>query len=188
MHLLDFYLSKLPPEALAKDIFYVRPLDVLPANATAPWYSATPVGSRTLSKKVKDMCQKAGVQGHKTNHSLRATGASSMYEAEVPETPIQERTGHRSMQALRVYERSTEKQHQAVSAVLSSTSHASFHKEMSSVDQNVHCAPSGGAASFSFSNLHGCTINITSQPQNCMMNNEEEFDKQLCDAIETELL
>ena len=63
VHLLDFYLSKLPPEALAKDIFYVRPLDVLPANATTPWYSATPVGSRTLSKKVKDMCQKA--RGHK---------------------------------------------------------------------------------------------------------------------------
>ena len=131
VHLLDFYLSKLPPEALAKDLFYVRPLEVLPANVNAPWYSTTPVGSCTLSKKVKDMCQKAGVQGHKTNHSLRATGASSMYEAEVPETLIQERTGHRSLQALRVYERSTEKQHQAVSAVLSSTSHASFHTEMS---------------------------------------------------------
>ena len=78
---------------------------------------------------VKDICQRAGIQGNKTNHSLQATGATAMYEAEVPESLIQERTGHRSLKALRVYERSTEAQHQAVSAVLSSRT--TFHSEMS---------------------------------------------------------
>ena len=41
----------------------------------------------------KDMCQVAGIEGHKTNHSLRATGASELFEAGVPEKIIKERTG-----------------------------------------------------------------------------------------------
>ena len=50
------------------------------------------------------ICARAGVEGHKTNHSLRATGTTAMYEAQVhvPEKLIQERTGHRSLKALRV--------------------------------------------------------------------------------------
>jgi integrase len=35
-----------------------------------------------------------------TNHSLRATGATRLFEANVPEKLIQERTGHRSIDAL----------------------------------------------------------------------------------------
>ena len=52
----------------------------------------------------KDMCSEAHISGHKTNHSLRATGASELFEAGVPEKIIKERTGHRSLEALRLYE------------------------------------------------------------------------------------
>ena len=38
----------------------------------------------------------------KTNHSLRATAASELFCANVPEKLIQERTGHKSLQALRI--------------------------------------------------------------------------------------
>ncbi len=65
----------------------------------------------------KDMCAEAGVSGHKTNHSLRATGASELFEAGVPEKIIKERTGHRSLEALCLYERTTRDQHQAVSVI-----------------------------------------------------------------------
>ena len=57
-----------------------------------------------------------------TNHSLRATSATHMYRSGVPEKVIQERTGHRSLEALRIYERSDSQQHQAVSNILSSSS------------------------------------------------------------------
>ena len=52
VYLLDMYISKLPPEAVEKDIFYLRPLDAKPADHTQPWYSSLPVGKHTLNEKV----------------------------------------------------------------------------------------------------------------------------------------
>ena len=49
-----------------------------------------------------------------TNHSLRATAASRMFEKGVPEKIIAERTGHRSLSGLRAYEKTTEEQTKAV--------------------------------------------------------------------------
>ena len=54
LHLLDLHISKLPPDAIEKDLFYTRPLERLPANDTQPWYTAVPVGRTTLGKRVKD--------------------------------------------------------------------------------------------------------------------------------------
>ena len=48
------------------------------------------------------MCESVGVKG-KTNHSLGATGATRLFEANVPEKLIKERNGHRSADALRLY-------------------------------------------------------------------------------------
>ena len=78
-----------------------------------------------------DMCLKAGVEGKKTNHSLRATSATQMYQSGVyqsgvPEKVIQERTGHRSLKALRCYKRTNEAQHQAVSSVLAAPKPAGY--------------------------------------------------------------
>ena len=42
---------------------------------------------------VKEMCKKAGIEGTKSNHSLRATGATELYRAGVPEK-IGQDTGH----------------------------------------------------------------------------------------------
>ena len=64
------------------------------------------------------MCRQAGVSGNKTNHSLRATGATQMYNG-VPEKFIQEKTSHRSLEALWMYECVNQQQHQAVLNVLS---------------------------------------------------------------------
>lgn len=51
-------------------------------------------------------------------YTIRATGASMMFQAGVPEKIVQERTGHRSLEALRMYERTTTTQHMEVSRVL----------------------------------------------------------------------
>ncbi len=62
----------------------------------AVWYSSTPstpIGRNQLARMVPEMCMLGNISGHKTNHSLRATGATMLYEAEVPEKIIQERTG-----------------------------------------------------------------------------------------------
>ena len=51
---------------------------------------------------VQDMCSDAGIEGKKTNHSLRVNGASTLFEAGVPERVIQQRTGHRSLLSVNV--------------------------------------------------------------------------------------
>ncbi len=65
------------------------------------------------------MFAETGLGGNKTNHSLRVTGASALFDAGVPERIIQSRTGHRSLDALRVYERVTDAQSHQVSKILS---------------------------------------------------------------------
>lgn len=47
-----------------------------------------PVGKNMLSKMVPDMCIEAGLT-RKTNHSLRVSGTSCLFEAGVPERLIQ---------------------------------------------------------------------------------------------------
>ena len=42
--LLDKYISKLPLNAVKKDLFYCRALDVVPKEENAPWYVAVAVG------------------------------------------------------------------------------------------------------------------------------------------------
>ena len=65
------------------------------------------------------MCEEAGATGEKSNHSLRVAGTCALLDAGVPERIIQGRTGHRSLEALRMYERVTDKQEEKVSKILS---------------------------------------------------------------------
>ena len=56
-------------------------------------------------KMVKNMCDEAGIVGNKSNYSLHVAGASSLFDAGVPERIIQQTTGHRSVEGLGVYEK-----------------------------------------------------------------------------------
>ena len=40
IHILDAYLSKLPPKAYESDLFYLRPLAEIPTDTSKPWYAA----------------------------------------------------------------------------------------------------------------------------------------------------
>jgi hypothetical protein len=62
VNVLDKYISKLPPHALEHDIFYLRPLQAVPADPNAPWYAPVPVGRDTLQKKIHLMCEQAGIK------------------------------------------------------------------------------------------------------------------------------
>ena len=83
--LLDKYLSTVPESAKTNDIFYVRSLVKLPESEDAPWLTSVPVGENQLSKMVKEMCAQAEIKGNKTNHSLRASGITSLFRAGISE-------------------------------------------------------------------------------------------------------
>lgn len=101
--LLDLYINKLSPSA-ETDLFYCKPMASAPMDDSSPWFFNIPVGKNMLSKMVPEMCAEAGLAGKKTNHSLRFTGTSCIFEAGVPEKLIQQRTGHRSLESLCKYE------------------------------------------------------------------------------------
>ena len=72
-------MSKLPPKAVGKDLFYCKPAKS--AVNGKPWYHVTAVGHNTSKKKLKDMFLEAGLDGiNISNHSLRATGVSGIIQ------------------------------------------------------------------------------------------------------------
>ena len=93
----------------------MRPADHPTANC---WYSKIPLGHTKLSKTVARLCASAGIQGHKTNHSLRATTTSRLYHSGVDEQLVMERTGHRSLEGVRSYKRTSDAQREALSDIL----------------------------------------------------------------------
>ena len=66
-----------------------------------------PLSLTKLKDLLKKMCKDAHMEGNFTNHSLRAIEATLLFDAGVPEMIIQKRTGHKSLDALRTYERVT---------------------------------------------------------------------------------
>ena len=92
--ILDLYFAKVPAEAIRVDsAFYLCPLERMPDDVMLPWFSKQAVGKNKLNTMVKTMCVTDGVLT-KTNHSLRATAATEMFQASVPEKAIQKRSGH----------------------------------------------------------------------------------------------
>ena len=175
--LLDFYFSKCPQPAKA-DVFYLRPLPKVPSGHDSPWFSSVPLGKNKLAQFVKEMCKEADVGGNKTNHSLRATGATAMFSAGVPEKLVKSVTGHKSTKALEIYERLTAEQKEAVSKVL--TLGGEYAPQPTKPQDGMNTAPQqlnvlqaasqrgGNLMGTMFSGLSGCTINIT--PQNFVVN------------------
>ena len=115
--LFSFYFQKIPQEYQG-NAFYLRPCSVTPEEHTESWFMCQPVA---LDSMVARMFEAVGVRGN-TNHSLRVTGTTRLFNAQVPEKIVQERSGHRSLDSLRCYERTSKEQHQAVLSILSSAS------------------------------------------------------------------
>ena len=65
---------------------------------------------------MQEMCEEAGVE-KKTNHSLRATGCTALFNAGVPVKMICDVTGHRS-NAIQLYKRPPEEQKKQVSKIM----------------------------------------------------------------------
>ena len=81
--ILDTHISKLPEEAKKNDLFYCRAIQKAPKDG--PWYTAVPIGRNLLQNLVHSICEEAGVTGQKSNHSLWAMGATTLFAAGVPE-------------------------------------------------------------------------------------------------------
>ena len=159
-------------------MFYVRPLARV-KNPSLPWYTSVLFGRNSLNQMVPEMCSEAQISTRKTNHSLRATGATELYNAGVPEKIIKEQTGLRSTNGLRVYKRTSQNQHQAVSKLLSSKQRTSYVQEMEILRANSSAGTSLcilpvplGSNSLPQMTFNNCKVNININPVSTQTNEQ----------------
>ena len=95
-----------------------------------------------------------------TNHSLRATAVSRMYNSGVPETIISDKSGHRSLEALRSYERTEEELYkEAEQAIVDPEKKFLNDVKVKSEDKTEEAVPLPQLPAFS--GLNQCTINFS---------------------------
>ena len=122
-------------KGLVTDNFYLHPLACPHGNV---WYSSQPIGKNLLTKIVGQMAKKAGIARKITNHSLRASSASRMYNSNVDEQLICEVTGHRS-NAVHSYKRTCDDQRKTISNIL-------YGHEANELKSDVSCQHSAKKA------------------------------------------
>ena len=83
---------------------------------------------------VKELTEEAGLEGKFTNHSLRATCASRMFDNFVPEQIIKETTVHKS-ECVRVYKQTSE----VLQEVASKTLGEELPKKKIKLDEDSEC-------------------------------------------------
>ena len=114
VRIYEEYLRLCPQPLDSLKAFYLRPLSKPTQDV---WFSHSPVGRHTLADTVASICREGGLSGYRTNHSLRSSAATRLYDAEVDEQLIQEITGHRSND-VRGYKRTSEAKKQKISAII----------------------------------------------------------------------
>ena len=135
------------PKDVSDDVFYLSPISNPKGTV---WFKKSPIGIHTLSATVKRLCEKAGIHGYKTNHSLRVTAATRFFQKGTDEQLIMQRTGHRSTDGVRLYKRSCPEQQELLSKVLNreipaGNSSSEAGKELTLVPPSAFClsTPSG---------------------------------------------
>ena len=122
-----------------------------------------PVGHNMLFCIVSGLFEEAGVTSHFTNHSLRATAATRIFDASIDEQLIMHCTGHSSSVGVRSYKRITDSLKEKTSNVLNASTPPTKKEKVDSELRSVtfvddkenkpmgpprHCINFAGAANF----------------------------------------
>ena len=157
VRLFKRYRQLCPNDAEA---FYLQPLRKASPHC---WYSNIPLGHANLGSTVSRLCKTAGISGFYTNHSLRATATTRLYQSGVDEQLVMERTGHRSLDSVRSYKRTSDCQREAMSNILnggkrprqsSTVPASSLEANVSTSSQQLH------ALSLPSAVFQNCTVNF----------------------------
>ena len=108
------YNSRCPPDRPAHALY----LKALKRPKGEVWFQKAPIGHNTLSKTVSRLMSSANIPGKFSNHSLRSTSTTRLYNAHVDEQLIMLRTGHSSTKGVRCYKRTSEQLLEETSDIL----------------------------------------------------------------------
>ena len=173
--------TSLCPQQSPKNLFYLQPLKKPQPNR---WYSTKPIGHNTLEGTVARLCKNAGIQGYHTNHSLRATTVTRLFQAGVDEQLIMEKTGHTSLDAVRSYKRTSSTQQQCLSDILNTNS-KSVISDLQSADK-LALVPSIPRSDNGENHGGALVCNINNQSNNSLamhVNQPPSFNFHSCSVI-----
>ncbi len=105
MYLYEKYVSLLPKESKSDALYKYAAISAKRTPHT--WYVDKPVGINVLSKCVGNLMAKIGREGKFTNHSLRVSATTRMFNEGIEEQVVKEKIGHRS-DTVRAYKRTAE--------------------------------------------------------------------------------
>ena len=111
------YNSRCPIDRPA-NAFYLKPLSKPKGEV---WYSKVALGHNGLQQTIPRLMKNAGYTGYYTNHSMRVSAASCLFDSGVDEQAIMSVTGHSSTDGVRCYKRMSEKLKELTSDVLTQT-------------------------------------------------------------------
>ncbi|CAG2255616.1 unnamed protein product [Mytilus edulis] len=108
------------------------------------WFSRQALGKNTLSSFVKKMCEDGGIQGRKTNHSVRKTTITALVHEDIPDTRIMQLSGHKNVQSINSYSSASIEQQKEMSNILSKigTGKITSDKNPRPLDDNNNDIPS----------------------------------------------
>lgn len=149
--LLKKYLELRPSNS--PPAFYLTPI-TSSSNDQGRWFKTTPIGHNTLSTTVKRLCNLVGIEGFKSNHSLRATCATRLFNEGVDEQIIMSRTGHRTTTGVRSYKRMGEIHHYNSSVVIDNQAIQRLQNQESATNN------------FTFNFHQGCNVIINNTNKN----------------------
>ena len=75
-------------------------LETFPSDPSKSDFKKQRVGVNILKNMLPELARRSGVGVHYTNHSLRATSITRMFNNGIPEKVIAEISGHKSAKAL----------------------------------------------------------------------------------------
>ena len=90
------------------DFLWQRPKFKFPKNKEYPWYIIKQVGHNTHEKFMGDLCKKANLSKHYTNHCIRVSGVTNLTRANFTSKQVMSVSGHKSIESLSLYQRVNE--------------------------------------------------------------------------------
>ena len=113
VRLTQKYLS-LCPDYKKKPIFYLQSRHKYTPSV---WYSGQVVGENSIAKVVKELMKEAKIEGFFTNHSLRRSDGTRLFNAGIDRKLVKEATGHRS-DAVDAYQVTSDAQRSEMSKII----------------------------------------------------------------------
>ena len=154
VRIVDKYISLLPPvRCNRKPNFYLRSLE---RYTPAQWYGEQVVGINSIRKIMGEISKQTGLEGFFTNHSLRRSGTTRLFQAGIDRKIIKEFMGHIS-DAVDAYQITSDQQRQRLSEVIAAGVVADTESESQKKTNDDYCELQLAVAESSRKGNMGCS-------------------------------